>query len=294
MSLLGGGSSATWVWRGQDWREVDKSGPPGGAGGHVFFDNHAQRLRYVSRKFEEWEWHGHEWTSLRIMGRPQVEPTLFGPKFALDPRSGSVVAIVSDPVAGVPAATWLLSGDTWRKAERAPVDDGVLVASGEEDRLLLFGSAGGTPPPAPHVWQWTADRWVQLPAEPGGVRLLGGGPVSGAYDPVGRRYVVQAGDDVQEFRDGRWSSLLGAGSPCTGSGDDCAGVVYSPQAGAVLAFQPGEWWELSGRSWIKRPTSVGPRVTFAHLAYDPSTQNVVLFGGCDHGGLDTQVCQGPG
>ena len=90
---------------------------------------------------------------------------------------------------------------------------------------------------------------------------------------------------------GYWSPVVTAGAPTGRAG---AGVAYDAASGSVVLFggctsgsffdqqcnASRETWTYSGGAWTQIPTAVSPSArVLPSMAYDPGTQDVLLFGG---------------
>lgn len=147
-----------------------------------------------------------------------------------------------------------------------------------------IGGRGG--PPGTVIARW--GQQVNWPADRTSAAM--------AYDPLDQE-VVLFGDstgagygtfrglnDTWTFRNGTWSELRPPGAPPSVDGVQSPyALVYSPADRAVLAVGPdvrNQTYEFRAASWTHLHPAVAPSTrTGFGLAYDPSSNAVILFGG---------------
>lgn len=148
--------------------------------------------------------------------------------------------------AGEPTRVWALAGDAWQLVDASgpPVRNLAGVAfDTRRGALVVHGGSSGTGAPYAETWEWRAGRWSLCSSDGPGAR----DHTAMAYDAARGRCVLFGGQvTLEEF--------------------------------------PRDTWEWDGARWTRVDTEAsgaagpGPRVHHA-LAYDPSLERVVLYGG---------------
>lgn len=168
---------------------------------------------------------------------------------------------------------------------------------------LLFGGGRNIPgegvQPTGGTWTYANGAWSELNPSRSPPNATG---ASMAYDPAAGAYVLVTPTPVGqesnppaptwEFTNGGWSALdpvVVGGPPGTQDG----AMAYDPSVGALLRFggnQPGEFpwtdqisnatWAFELGSWYNVSTRESPPPLIApSMAFDPTQDGVVLFGG---------------
>jgi N-acetylneuraminic acid mutarotase len=133
----------------------------------------------------------------------------------------------------------------------------LMVCDTSSGRLILFGG-GGPSSGLNDMWAYdpVANTWTEL--KPSGTVPPGRCDYAAAYDPVAQRLILFGGFD----------------GPATYVNGE---QVNDDPAADTWAYDPAanSWTEL-------KPTGTQPSARYsAVMAYDPSTERLILFGGCE-------------
>lgn len=195
--------------------------------------------------------------------------------------------------------TWEWDGETWTQftGPGPGSREGALMAyDAARGRSVLFG--GSTPDMQIHgdTWQWDGQEWTQV-NETGPAPRFPGGMV---YDPVHQEVLMYSGhfadpsgdaidyDDLWAWNGSSWREIQ-ADSPTPGHRTH-SGFVYDPVTESVLLTGSGsdtflgDVWSWDGTQWMEIPTSNTPVRSGLNVAYDPTRDRFVLFGGVDRPG----------
>ena len=245
----------TWVWEGSQWLQMHpSSSPPGRSGSSLGYDPISRRMILYGggtnfyaqgvdpSKNDTWAWDGQTWTQLF----PAHSPTQ---------------AVCCDP------------GET-------------VYDPSKPGLWLTFGLLS--------TWAWSGSDWVEtLPGARPPERIEFGL----AYDDQLRGVVAACGyagegvsgpgeaapyhDDTWLWKDGAWTELHPPTKPARGP---CTAAYDAARGELVLFSDIGGTFTFDGANWaLQRPSHSPPIVgsSDASMAYDSSTQEVVLFGGRD-------------
>lgn len=241
----------TTQWNGTNWTGVPTAvRPPEGGGHSMAYDAARQRTILVDGRFEDaWELTAGGWAPVPAPSTPGLRSGHAAS--ALASRGAVVLFGGVDPSGDANAETWIWSGNNWRVAEPgvAPTARSKHAMCGMTTRVLLFGGVDATGD-LDDTWAWDGGSWTrESPGAPApearGEHALGCDGVRGEALLFGGR--VRAGSEPPRVLGDTWT--------------------YSPSGG---------WRAHAG-------TGPDPRARHA-MAYDPSRQRVVLFGGETGGG----------
>ena len=264
----------TWNWNGTTWTQLSPAtSPPSREDATMAYDpNSGQVVLFgglnnngngTSLLGDTWTWNGTTWTPQTPATSPQAR---FYATMAYDPSSGQVVLFGGETVNSdfYVGDTWTWNGSTWTPQNPAtsPPSRGTAmmaynVTSGQ---VLLFGGDGnGTGFPFLNdTWTWSGATWTQL---------------SRATSPPSTGQAVMAYD-------------ANSGQMVLFGGANNAGLN-------IL----GDTWTWNGTTWTQQTPATSPEARYsAAMAYDPSSGQVVLFGGSSNSNLlgDTwSLQQGP-
>ncbi len=181
---------------------------------------------------------------------PNSPAARFGASMAYDSGTGQLVLFGGYELGLLGNDTWTWDGSTWAEQSPAQSPPARLDASMAYDtgtgQLVLFG---GSPASAPgalgDTWTWDGSNWTeQSPAQSPPARL----DASMAYDPGTGQLVLFGGEGYQGDRD----------------------------SGLFL----GDTWTWDGSNWTEQSPAQSPPARYGSpMAYDPSTGQLVLFGG---------------
>jgi hypothetical protein len=254
---------------------------------------------------QTWEWNGSNWTQDAAASGPgQLQQA----SLADDPASSQLILFGGEANAqpnysGLSNRTWQWTGSTWTQlapATSPPLLSGAAMAydPGSQDLVLYGGYNGlGTSDVADQTWLWNGTTWTQIPAAggpPGGLAfanlaydsstgqliLYGGLTSPSKSSETGGTWVWSDATDT-------WTQLTPAASPGPLA---AAALVNDPGFGLVLyggrvnsTQISSQTWEWTGTTWVQLSPSVNPGGSTGLVAlggaYDPVTQNIVLYGG---------------
>ncbi len=235
------------------------------------------------------------------MGHPDVPagaarvpaaPCFLGGIGRVPAACGAVAALPERPTAAVAGA-----------ASAPPARyDPAMVYDAKDGYLLLFGGLNATSVPLSDTWEYAAGKWTELsPPHHPSARAF----ASIAYDAKDGYVVLFGGvgenasggltmlSDTWTFVGGQWTKLSPATHPV---GRYAAVATYDTANKKVVLFGGlsvnfvtgsstlyGDTWTFVGGTWTRLSPSVHPSPRGADgLAYDPTTGDVVLFGGCGY------------
>lgn len=195
--------------------------------------------------------------------------------------------------------TWQWDGQTWTRA--AAIGPGaregaLMVYDSALATMILFG--GSTPDLEIHgdTWEWDGQAWTQV-SDTGPAPRFPGGMV---YDPARGQTLLYSGhfadstgdfvnyDDLWAWDGSAWNEIIVEGA--TPGHRTHAGFVYDPVTEKVLLIGSGsdtflsDIWAWDGTTWEEIPASDTPARSGHNVAYDPTRDRFVLFGGVDRPG----------
>ena len=205
-------SNQTWLWDGNNWRQMQPAVSPPRRGGH------AMAYDAVSRKVvlfggsgdygetnDTWTWDGVTWTQAVSALSPMARS---GHSMAFDAARGEVVLFGGSQYQGAlvwPSDTWVWDAGAWHQVYSASPPVGrsghVLAYHAGLRSVVMIGGAGAKDVSGTgwsydfrrEIWMWSGQQWVQqFPAEqPGPAYTLGA-----AYDDIQQGLSVHVGDDL--------------------------------------------------------------------------------------------------
>jgi hypothetical protein len=252
MVLLDTVNGGTWTWDGSTWTpQTPGTTPSARAGAVMAYDAATKQLILFGGQAgpnlvnETWTWTGSNWVNLSPANSP---PALADASLAYDPATGQLLLFGGSLEFGPTAETWSWDGSTWTQLTPATSPSARSQAAMAYDpassQLLLFGGASEETPLG-DTWSWTGSNWVKLsPATSPSPRVA---PAL-AYDSATRQLLLQNG--------------VGG----TGTLND--------------------QWAWNGSTWVKQRqlSAVSPTRDGRSMAYDPTSAQLVLFGGGTNGG----------
>jgi N-acetylneuraminic acid mutarotase len=167
-------------------------------------------------------------------------------------------------------------------------------------KTILYGGHDGTDYIS-QLWTWDGTAWTQVKKHNGPIRAL----MNLWYDPIMKKTVLYGGigrksaqDRVERYADmwsfdgSKWTDMKATGTPPARYGAQAAvdlrnnhlylfGGLRLDVNGAVQSqVYADDMWEWNGASWAQlTPPSVPPARENGAMAYDPSREQLVLFGG---------------
>ena len=252
-----------------------------------------------------WEYQNGAWTQIFVDNTPA---SCLTPTAAYDTdRSKLVLVCATSEVFEFDGATWT-SFSGLKKIPPLHSWASLVYDPGLKKTVLFGGYDGTNSSYLNQTWTWDGKVWTQVKNHP---------PTSRSntmmwYDPTLKKTVIYGGvgrvttgdrvtrySDMWSFDGSGWTQLKPAATPGQRYG---AQTVVDPHTGHVLLFgglidnpvpatppstTPGEkqtyvndTWEWDGTTWklLSPSTSPSPREN-GRMAYDPSRDNLVLFGG---------------
>ena len=299
----------TWLWDGQTWREVAKSGPsPGPRSGHsMAYDPIRQRVVLFagavaigdrvrdsgSLLSDVWEWDGASWREVTVTG---ATPGLrFSSPMTYDPKSREIVMFGGAHPLSQGAAPnraddlWSFNGTRWRRLDdhvapgvRGRHQSAYVESSGEVMMCCGADLAGG--PPLSDVWHWSGQGWRLGTPVPSG--LEGHGMT---YDAARDRVVVFGGSapDDYEWDGAAWHTVTSTRGPQRR--ERPVFVHHAPTAqnvlfaGRVAPDGLSDTWTWDGLRWTQRieDGAIEGRRSEGAGAFDAGRGVVVVYGGFD-------------
>ena len=279
------------------------------SGGRHGCDNSA--TNYI----DTWTLNGSTWQ--------QQHPKVDGPGtmssfvMADDPASRQVVALGVFSGCGVETGMFTWTGADWTQSDKSlalpdPSFSYTLTYDELTHQLLAVGSThpmnATTPKEVEETWAWDGRGWTRLQPAHSPPPLA---DAAAAYDPASRRVILFGGAAVHDNGaadavvadtwawDGTdWTHLQPATHPSAREGAAMAtdavqgramlfgGTDGSPGASGATVF--GDTWAWATNIWVQLHPAAAPSPRFlARMAYDPSRQQVVLFGGALNGSTDS-------
>ncbi len=233
------------------------------------------------------------WTQLS----PNASPGALGASsMAYDPATSQLLLF-----GGIPSAnhfvngTWTWNGTTWNElsptTSPSPRGNASMAYDAATGQLLLFGGYGPGPTYLNDTWSWNGSTWTQLsPATSPPVRYN----ASMAYDPAAAELLLfgglgnstSTGGDTWSWNGSTWTQLSPLSSP---SARSRAMLAYDPATSQLILFGGystnsstplADTWSWDGTTWDELSPAVSPAPRgYGAFAFDPTTQQLVLFGG---------------
>lgn len=266
----------------------------------VLVNGGPERGKPADDPLELWGWDGEQWSLLRA---DEDGPTWRNwPAVAYDPKRNVLVLHGGlQPGRESFDETWEWDGRVWTRhalTDSSPgaLEGAVMVYDGEHANIVLFG--GSTPDLQIHgdTWIWNGQSWMHA-GDAGPEPRFPGGMV---YDAARQEVLMYSGhfaaptgeftqfDDLWGWDGSQWREISRQG-PAPGNRTH-TGLVYDPLFENVLLVGGGsdqflgDIWVWDGASWAEIATSQAPARSGHNVAYDPSRDRFVLFGGVDRPG----------
>jgi hypothetical protein len=236
---------------------------------------------------------------------------------AYDEARQNVVLLSGGDSNSTRADTWTWDGAVWTQASADGPPGRVFAAIAyDSDRqdTVLFGGAGGgydvQDPLLADTWTWDGLTWNLESPDPSPTARVG---PSMAYDKANQEAVLFGGEttscdaggapycnDTWTWNGTAWTQENPDHSPQAGG---FGSMAYDAATSTVVLFggecdvpHPGlcgDTWTWNGSDWTNQhPTDSPPPREGEQMAYDPSTGNVVLFGGdCWNSDVGSHICR---
>lgn len=295
------GPLVTWEMNGDDWHLIAGGELAYRLGFAIAFDEVRGKTVLFGgssdgvRLNETWTWDGSAWSLVANDGpSPRTDLAM-----AYDRKRGVVVLYGGNTADGYSDETWEWNGVSWslvstggpgqrvRHAMAFDASRGTTIAVGgySSERNVL------------DTWEWDGSQWSELPCDlPYPMQGL-----SLAYDE-NRQVLVATGPDVPtptanariwECDGQQWVERFGLPLGRYGSSIayDAARQEVVQFGGPVGArFLSGtETWTWNGEQWRLAATTGPSTRSFAAMAFDPTSTQVLLFGGTGTGGPNGQT-----
>jgi hypothetical protein len=313
--LYGGNSNAgtfndTWTWTGSNWQQLSPTTSPGvGYEAAMTVDESTGRpvlfggwggIGTGSYSDALWDWSGTSWVKRVVSPTPGGRLSV---GLAYDANSGRLITFGGSlDVGGIGADTWtfgpIAPSIGWE--QRSPITSpaarsGAAIAyDGSNGQLVMFGGTASNDTVLSDTWIWNGRNWTNAsPATTPPARSS----ASMGFDERTGQLIMFGGyggsstyrGDTWEWTGTNWTQRTPTTSP---SGRTAASMAYSADAGRLMLF--GGWdgsgtsgfkndtWMWTGTDWVLQNTIVAPNArSSASMAADPSSGNVVLYGGAN-------------
>lgn len=245
---------------------------------------------------------GGHWVNVSGSSNP---PAGEGNSMAFDPATGQVVWFGAAPASAGPAQTWVWSGRSWSRLSPAYsppyLDEASLAFDAATNQLVLFGGSAYQEGPRSGTWSWNGSTWSALSPAHHPDRRAG---AALAYDPASRQLVLFGGsaidsagtsevvNDTWDWTGFDWVQQSPHTAP---SPRYCSAMTFDPRSKDLVLYgganSSGTYftgtWEWNGTNWAQvvsdGSTNTAGRRCGASLGYDPSTSQLVVFGGVGGG-----------
>ncbi len=237
---------------------------------------------YAGRSLDDtWSWNGTRWSQLHPRSSP---PGLTRPDMAYDPGSGRMVLVggMGGRSASVELSTWSWDGATWQprpgSSFSAPMQPALATDDATGQLILVTGSQ----PAGAATWVWAGGLWAPLhpavsPPQSGLLAFDGrSGRLLLLTRPAANRNAP--GGQLWAWDGSTWSPAASPASHAP-SDDGSRPDVLSPSAEGPVLLTPSAIYLWDAGRWVDQGLTPDPRRTAEAVAYDPSRQQVVMFGG---------------
>jgi hypothetical protein len=238
---------------------------------------------------QAWLWNGQRWSA---PATPVAPPAVSLVASVGDPERKSVLIFGGFSVLG-PRRYGAPSGDLWELDAdlrwRTHAPDGLrpkprhhhaMAFDSGRGRLVMYGGIDSTDLWDLGVWEWDRTRWHRVESATGpGERAHH----AMAYDSKRRRIVLRGGtrrDKVHPADTWEWDGRQWHCAASDGPGPGGGYRMAYDEARAVTVLVGGDTCLWDGSAWTRATTTRAPAARQVHaIAYDPSRQRVVLYGG---------------
>jgi len=250
-----------WQYHDGAWSEVSAEGTPLTCVTPLsVYDTDRQKLVLVCADSSTFEWDGAAWKSFTSKTAPPYHQ--FG-SMVYDPTLKKTVLFGGYDGSNYLDETWTWDGTVWTREKRNPAPARTLTAMWYDPNLkktVIYGGIGRLTSQDritrySDMWTFDGSGWTELK------------PASGT---PGRRY------GAQFVVDPRTNHLLLFGGMRV---DSVPPVPPATQPSDVQSYA-ADMWDWDGTAWTKlQPTSVPPARENGRIAFDPTRNEIVLFGG---------------
>lgn len=308
-------NAETWEYEGTTWtkRTLPQS-PSARYGTRIVFDSTRAKIVLFGGRFspnvsdvyqDTWEYNGTTWTPINTVVAPGGRGE-FG--LAFDSNRNKVVLLGGPPrYADLDSKdTWEYDGANW-SARHSPSETrdrrfvGAYFDATRSAGVLFGGTDGTTGALNDDVWQWSDGVWLQnagLSPRPGkrwqhaatfdARRNVG--VVFGGNTGTSRQAGTVESNETWEFN-GTWTARSLTPRPAARGMHSLAydtmrqrivlfGGCGAHNASEICTTWLSDTWEYDGTAWTLKSPTHSPRARYrAAMAYDPSAEKIMLFGG---------------
>ena len=291
--------SDTWTYNGTTWTAVTPiQSPPARAYASMAFDPalgaHGELVLFGGLSStgtalsDTWAFDGTNWTALSPAQSP---PARSESAMAYDAATGDVVLFGGLSGTTALSDTWIFNGTNWTQASppaSPPArSDAAMSYDAATSQLVLFSGSSGPGKMLSDTWTYNGTTWTQVATATSPIPRS---DASFAYDASTSELVLFGGLDVSGNTLGdAWLSngatWVSAAPPARS--DDA--MADDPALGQEILFGGlasnsttalADTWAYNGTNWVQKvPTNSPPARSFASMAYDQASGQLVLFGG---------------
>ncbi len=290
--VMAGVDDQVWQWDGERWAGIRPQGerPTGSAA--MIYDPSREHVMLLAGTGEVWEWLGTRWNRIPTLGglpndrvghsavyeTARHAPLLFGGRRETNGRMRT--------------DSWSLVGNTWRRNNVRNQPDQplgpALAYDARRGRAVLFSEATRA------LWEWNGREWVHV--TPGGDLPAGGGYHLTYHAARERIVLVGTIDGVIDHWEWDGAELRSIPTTARPKEADCRSLGYDLARNTLVlltggpagdCFGAATTWLWDGTAW--RDSGQAGMAPGAPLAYDPTDEQLVLFGGL----LDPTTGRGP-
>jgi hypothetical protein len=240
--------------------------------------------------------------------RPKTSPSARDSyAMAYDAATKQLILFGGEVPSGITAFddTWLWTGKTWQKLlPKVSPPAGLMGAAMAYDastrQLIMFGGNTNLGEHESTTWAWTGASWKKLKPKTSPPALS---YAACAYDAKSKQVIIFGGNanrspgtqQTWDWTGTTWKRLSPKESPPAA---DDGSMTYDQSTGILVLFggfgktsgtPSSETWTWSGENWtLKSPKPTPPARGGAAIAFDDSTNQLLMFGGIGKGDGGTQ------
>jgi len=285
----------TWTWDGSNWTlHLLVVSPPARVQASMAYD--APRGQIVlfggagaGHGRDTWTWDGSSWL-------PHLPATSPGARQAASMEydaQAQLVVLFAGCCRGPQDDTWTWDGNTWSEVPRTWPENRFgagMARDAATGQVVLFGGRDYANQLFNDTWTWDGTSWTeQHPSVSPPARVW----TNVVYDAATKQLVLFGGNtgtsnlnDTWTWDGTSWTQQFPTNSP---SPRRAPAMAYDAATGQVVLFggydgvsqsDLNDTWTWDGTNWTQQtPSTSPPARQFATMAYDPPSNQVVLFGG---------------
>ena len=298
---------STWLYRSGDWAAFDDNSSPGPRSLFAFATDSANKAVYLYGGLNEdpssadlWRYQNGQWQPLVLDGKPSACGL---PIAAWDTDRSKLVLLCSD------STTFEFDGSAWKSFDikssknKPPVHSWAAMTYDATLKKTVFFGGWANQAYLNETWTWDGNAWTRVKKNPPPTRAL----TSMWYDPTLKKTVIYGGvgrvtsldrvvrfSDMWTFDGTGWTELKNVATP----GRRYAALTgVDPRNGHVILFGglrvdgteeeknevqvfANDGWVWDGAKWTQFSSDRTPSAREnGGLAYDPSRDEMVLYGG---------------